>query len=511
MHPCPSCGAPLDDEGICTSCGALARGFFRGLDLGAPQLSDAVARGLDFYRLLGVDPDADTRSIARRYRQLRVFFPDDPSDLAPTPARKLALLEVAGRALTDPRLRQIYDELRAGSGADIRTDAIRCTACAAPIPPDAAHCLFCGTPRPAEPANPSAPPPPSPDDRPPAEPVDYYAMLGLTAQHLIPAGDELQPPFEPRRVRAIHRLGGESALLGASPIQQSGPPTVADIDAAALAREREILLMAGLSPEEREARVAEYEIARRILSDEGWRSQYDALLLGFHKGQIGGGRLESLRYLQEQARTGMAEERGEQPSAEEGAGLLKQGLGYLEAQLPREAVAPLRRAVAALPGSAEAHAAYARAILASDDPLSLGGHMLRQALQSLEASAAIGGADEREPALAALCRGLLARDEGNAAGAERELQQAARLDGQLGAAWRGLAALALARGATEEALGACRRALACDPRDERALLMVAGACLRARRHDQAREVAAQIAVLRGDGWTADAVMGELMG
>ena len=30
MHSCPSCAAPLDEEGICTSCGALARGFFGG-------------------------------------------------------------------------------------------------------------------------------------------------------------------------------------------------------------------------------------------------------------------------------------------------------------------------------------------------------------------------------------------------------------------------------------------------------------------------------------------------
>src|SRR5690349_10280905 len=61
MRTCPSCGAPLDDEGICTSCGALARGFFHGLDLGAPHIADAVARGLDFYRLLGVASDQETR------------------------------------------------------------------------------------------------------------------------------------------------------------------------------------------------------------------------------------------------------------------------------------------------------------------------------------------------------------------------------------------------------------------------------------------------------------------
>ena len=113
MHPCPSCAAPLDEEGICTSCGALARGFFRGLDLGTPQIAAAVAKGLDFYQLLGVAPDADVRAVARRYRQLRVLFPDDPSGLAAAPARRLALLEHAGRVLTDPRLRQIYEQLRA--------------------------------------------------------------------------------------------------------------------------------------------------------------------------------------------------------------------------------------------------------------------------------------------------------------------------------------------------------------------------------------------------------------
>jgi hypothetical protein len=48
MHPCPSCAAPLDEEGICTSCGALTRGFFRGLYLGTPQKAAAVANGLDF-------------------------------------------------------------------------------------------------------------------------------------------------------------------------------------------------------------------------------------------------------------------------------------------------------------------------------------------------------------------------------------------------------------------------------------------------------------------------------
>ncbi|HEY7598506.1 MAG TPA: DnaJ domain-containing protein, partial [Candidatus Limnocylindrales bacterium] len=258
MHPCPSCGAPLDDEGICTSCGALARSFFRGLDLGAPQIADAVARGLDFYRLLDVEPSADTRTVARRYRQLRVFFPDDPSDLAPASARKLALLEAAGRALTDPRLRKIYDDLRTGHSAELRTETVRCAGCAAPLPTDAARCPFCGTQRPVEPALPTAPPAPTPDDRPPAEPVDYYALLGLTPLHLLQPELGAEPLPQPLSIGPIRRLGDQAP-------RHVGPPKPADVDAVALARQRELLLAPGLTPVERDARVTDLEVARRIL------------------------------------------------------------------------------------------------------------------------------------------------------------------------------------------------------------------------------------------------------
>ncbi len=448
------------------------------------------------------------RVVARRYRQLRVLFPDDPSGLAPEPARRLALLERAGRALTDPRLRQTYDELRTAHGASVTNQVLRCGGCAAPLPRDAARCAFCGTPRPAEPQAPAAPPdaggPAS--GPPPSEPVDYYAMLGLTAEHLIPmtappvAG--LQGGIGLADLAALdRRLRSGSQLL-----EPQGPPSPEDVDAAALARERQILLSPGYAPEEREARVAEIEIARRILRDVGRRSRYDMLLLSFRQGLLDGGRLDALRHLQDLARADIAEERGEPVAPEQGAALLKQGLGYLNARLPREALDPLRRAVAALPRSAEAHDAYARAILLSDDPLALGGHALRQALRSLDALAGAGRADERQAALAALCRGLIARDDGDAGRAEHELRLAISLDGLLAPAWRGLAALALARGAVDEALDACRRALAIDARDERALMMAAAACLRGRRRDQAREAAAQIAALRGEGWTAEAVL-----
>jgi tetratricopeptide (TPR) repeat protein len=113
--------------------------------------------------------------------------------------------------------------------------------------------------------------------------------------------------------------------------------------------------------------------------------------------------------------------------------------------------------------------------------------------------------------LAALCQRLLARDAGDTELAARELGRAVAIDSGLGLAWRGLAALALGRGDAEEAINHCRRAQAIDPRDERALFMVAGACLRSARHAEAYEATAQVAALRGDTWTADMVLRELTG
>ncbi|GAB4199479.1 MAG: hypothetical protein OHK0022_19730 [Roseiflexaceae bacterium] len=496
MYACPSCAAPLDDDGICTACGALSRGFFLGLDLGTPQIADAVARGLDFYLLLGVTPATELRIIARRYRQLRTLFPDNPASLRPEPARRLALLEAAGRVLTDPKLRRVYDDLRSRSGVRAETAVLRCAACSAPLPQDAPRCTFCGTPRPVEAAAPVAPPPPGSDPV-PTEPVDYYTLLGLTPQHLLP---------EPERDSMPHygAIGEVAAAL-----QRQGPPDPQDVDQAALKRQRDILLSPGLSQQERDGRLMEIEIARRILRSERSRGTYDMVLLGFWQGLLGSGRLDTLRYLQDLARAEIAEERGEQLSEDVSRALLRQGIGYLDARLPREALPLLERALKALPQSAEGHSAFVQAQLAADDPLALGGHALRQLLKSLDALDVLGRPLPNSPALRALCQGLLARDADNRPAAEAAFHDAIRQDGRLEAAWRGLAALALGRGAIDEGLDYSRRALALNPRDERVLLMMAGALLRARRRQQAHEVAAQIATVRGEPWTAERVLREL--
>ena len=497
MHHCPSCGSILDDDGICASCGALSRGFFRDLDLGAPQIAAAVKHGLDFYRLLGVSTDSDLRAMARRYRQLRALFPDNPSCLSTTAARRLELLEVAGRTLTDSYLRRVYDELRAKHDATITTEVVRCSSCAAPLRPDASECAFCGTPRPSASAPPTMPTEGLP---PPTEPVDYYAMLGLTAVHLLP--EHYSTPMN----RDIVSPFG-MAVTTLTPERTA--PSANDVDMAASECEREVLLNSGLTQEQRTARLDEIEVARRILRDEWRREQDDQLLRDFQQGRLDGGRLDALQQLQAEVRAEIAVECGEQLSETEAQALQQQGFGYMDAGLPREAAAALGRAVRALPNDAQTHEAYIHALLAAEEPLDMGAHTLRQILASLDELDALGTPHENGPALRALCRGLLARDQGNYAEAMAALQQSVQIDKHLAPGWRGLAAIALFRGDYDDAFIACRRALACEPRNERALLMLTGACLRSGHTRQAHEAATQLAALRGGSWTAESVLREL--
>jgi tetratricopeptide (TPR) repeat protein len=494
MAQCPSCGGSLDAEGICGACGALSRGFFRGLDLGRPQIAAAVTRGLDFYKLLEVAPDADTHTIARRYRRLRVLFPDDSRRLAPEPARRLELLEVAGRVLTDPPLRQIYDQLRSGEISKLELGVLRCIGCGAPFEQQAVHCQYCGTARPAAAQAPVAPPTADP---PPTDPVDYYALIGLTAEHLGLSQQAAQ----------IRRGGERYSRDGHSQAQFVRPPTPEEVDAAAYERQRTALISAGGDPGERERRFNELEIARRILRDERRRPQYDALLQAFGKGLIDRGRIETLHHLQETILAEMQAEQA-QPNAPAEEGLLRQAEGYLSAGLAREALSLLRKALAVSNPLPQAHQLFVQAALASDDPLSLGGHVLRQILRSLAASNS--AETQPDPALNALCQGLLAREEGRVAEAEVHLYAAVSQNPQLSAGWRALAALALGRSEHDRAISHARRATHADPQDERAMLLIAAACIQTRRREEARTVAAQIARIRGYNAQVDAQVNEIL-
>lgn len=497
MNTCPSCAAPLDPDGICTSCGSMSRGFFRGLDLGPPQVAAAVARGLDFYRLLELGREADIHTIARRYRQLRAIFPDDPRRLAPEPARKLELLEMAGRVLTDPALRKTYDQLRPGAQAPT-LGVVRCPSCSAPFDANSAVCRYCGTARPPEPQAPTAPA----DTGPPAtDPVDYYALLGLTAEHLQPL-----PTVTPPRGRIDARMDRSGALFRAP-----RAPSAVEVDVAAGKRQQVILSAISLSAEDREARLREVELARRILRDERHRPRYDAILEAFGRGQIDRNRLDGFSQLQEAVLAEYQEDQGLNLSSDQIGGMLRQAQGYLDADMPRDALPLLRKLVAIAPEAAEVQHAFVRALLASDDPLALSGHVLRQILTGMEIAQAGGHPLAQYEALAALCRGLLAREGQQVAEAEQQLHIATRLAPQMDVAWRALAVIALDQNNYTAVIDHAQRAVAANHEDERALLLITVAYLRSRKRHQAREAAAQIAELRGAGWNAERVLQEIAG
>jgi tetratricopeptide (TPR) repeat protein len=496
MAACPSCAAPLDADGVCTTCGALSRGYFRGLDLGPPQIAAAVSRGLDFYRLLEIPRDADTNTIARRYQRLRALFPDTPERLAPAPARKLELLEVAGRVLTDPRLRATYDSLREAAPSQPDLAVVRCTYCGAPLEPQAPRCQFCGAARPVEEKAPIA----LPTTPPPVEPVDYYALLGLSDDHLHP---------RPQAARVI--MGNDPRRPGGGALPPDRPPTPGEVDAAALALQQQILMQPSVEPIEREAQLSRYELARRLLRDERRRPQYDALLLMFRNGRLGQPQLEALSALEDSVRAEIDEETGGRSNQHTADDLLRQAQGLIDAGVPREALPLLRRALQMPSAPPEAHQMFVQTMLANDDPLLIGGHQLRQIQASIAATAGAGRPIPDGDALLALCAGLIAREEGRTTEAEAALSQALSTNPQLSAAARGLAAMALARGANDEAIAHARQALLQNRDDEQALLLIAAASLRARRPEQAREAAASIARLRGPGWSADAVLRDIGG
>jgi curved DNA-binding protein CbpA len=468
-----------------------------------------VKRGLDFYKLLEVHPTSDQWALARRYRQLRTHFPDDPSNLAPEPARRLALLEAAGRILTDPQLRTIYDNLRQNPELkpQVQLGVLRCECCSAPFAEESSMCLYCGTPRPPEPSLPAAPPThPAPD----VDPVDFYALLGVSAAHLLET-----VPAEPLPLRGgwgafdVFGRDDRNDYDALRRVELPRLPTAEAIDLAARERQRHVLLLAGLTPEERQQREDQLEIARRMLRDERRRSIYDALLRAIREGKLDAGRLDALHSLQNEVLAEIVADRGEPLSAKNGEMLLQQGLGLLEAGLPRDAADKLRKALKALPHSAHGHAAFVQAMLSKGDPIDLGPHALREVQRSLNDAIALGTPLPDSAAINALCRGLLARDSGDARTAEAELRNAVDLAPHLAPAWRGLAALALVRGANEEVLSAGRQALAHDPTDERSLQMMLAACLRSRQRQAAHQLATQIAQLRGNGWHAEKVLSEM--
>jgi predicted Zn-dependent protease len=383
----------------------------------------------------------------------------------------------------------------------IKIDALECPACHAPYNPGQARCQFCGSPLPAPPA--AEPLPERPwvgPERADRTIVDFYALLGLTAAHLIegPLPDYDDDGEDDDLFAGERRLGAQ---------QLRRPPSQLEVREAALAAQQRILLGGRGTGGEAEARLEQIELAGWILTDERARASYDAALVALRSGRFTEGHFNLLDDLQRRAREAL----GLTPPPGDGTALLRQGAGLQGLGMHREAADALRQAAAVLPDSAEAHYRYGQALLASDDPVGLGPHNLRQARGAFARALELDARLTDAPGLVALCEGLLARQSGDLALAQARLREAVRVLPRLGAGWRALAAIAMQQGRHDEVLAYCRQALLADGHDERAYELLVAACWRAGQRQYAQDAASRLAALRGEGWDATRVLAELVG
>jgi tetratricopeptide (TPR) repeat protein len=350
----------------------------------------------------------------------------------------------------------------------ITIDTLKCPSCGAAVLPSQARCQFCGTPVEV----------PDASEQPEAAPlitgneqfVDYYALLGIS-------------------------------------VSNTAPPDEIEIRQGALEAQQRAMLGSGADGQHANKLLEEIEIGSWILSDSRARNDYNSILFSLRNGHFNSKHLDLLHELQREARR----ELGMLDESASGAELLQQGIGYQTLGMHHEAAGVLKQAVLALPDSVEAHYRYGLALLGDESDISKSSHNLRQAIPSFEAAATLDPSLSDAPAYAALCRGLLAREQGDRARSETELRHAVSLKPDLGIAWRALAALALQAGKHDDVMDFCRRALLKNSRDEQAYLLLVASCWQAKQRDFARDAAGRVANIRGDGWTADRVLKEVIG
>jgi tetratricopeptide (TPR) repeat protein len=347
----------------------------------------------------------------------------------------------------------------------IDLQSLKCPACSAPYSPGQKVCAFC-----------NASLPQSVEDAPLAEGstidgtediVDYYAVIGL------------------------------------SQMEAPGPNAVGQ---AALETQQRYMFNKFMSKQERDKLVEQTEIARWILTDDQARREYDSILLMLRNGVFNDKHVGILGQLQQRARKELGLEADHTTPQE----WLQQGIGYQALGMHREAAQVLKKAVEAMPDSGEAHYRYAQSLLSYENPLSKGGHELRQAAASFKAAAKLDPSLLNATAYEALCQGLLARQDGNQSLAKQELQRAASRDANLGTAWLALAAMALQEQDHNTVLSCCRRALLSNPQDEQAYLFLAASCWQVGERDRAYDAAERVASLRGAGWNAKKVLREII-
>jgi tetratricopeptide (TPR) repeat protein len=346
----------------------------------------------------------------------------------------------------------------------IQAQTLKCPACSAAYSAGEDTCQFCGSPLPQESSATTAATPTSDGNE---DIIDYYSLIGLHALE------------QPERM---------------------------EIEEAALTTQNNHMLNQYMDAAQRKEVVERIEVGTWILTDERARRIYDGLLTSLRQGNFTPAHLGTLSDLQREARAALGLENDETAPEE----LLHQGAGFQALGMHQEAVRVLKRAVEGLPGSAEAHYRYAQALLNSDNPLSLSSHQLRQAASSFHTATQIDSTLHDASAQEALCQGLLARQDGDAARACAELQRATSIDPRLGVAWRALAALALQRNEHDEVMRCARYALQSDPRDEQTYLLLVASCWRAGQRSYAEDAARRVAALRGAGWTMQRILQEVI-
>lgn len=359
----------------------------------------------------------------------------------------------------------------------IRIETLRCPSCNAAVQREQERCSFCGAALPAVAAPPPLPDVPTITGQ--EAMVDYYALLGVS---------------RPVKFNE-HTNRLEEIALNPLEVQH----------AAATAQQR--IMLGTFASDERVERIEQIEIGEWLLVNDRPRRTYDALLAAFMQGDFTAQHVKALDSLHAEARAALGldgAEDGAQP-----AELLQHGKGYLSMGMYREAIAALQRAVAALPDSADAHYAYGLAIMGSDAPTSLSGHLLRQAANSFTTAARLEPRLHDAPAYATLCQGLLERELGHRERADELLREAVHHKPDLAIAWRVLAGMALQRGDHGRVLDYCRRAVTLDPHDEQAYLLLAASCWRSGNKQYAHDAAQRVARIRGGGTTAEQVLQEI--
>ncbi len=189
------------------------------------------------------------------------------------------------------------------------------------------------------------------------------------------------------------------------------------------------------------------------------------------------------------------------------------GLACFTLHLYPQAENAFLQAIRYLPGSALPHYFAALSILHAQeqDILSVSVFRLHQAQLELTNAVKIEPGLAQAQAYFAFVKGLLAREQGDYAGAIKPLCNAVRLLPSLDLAWKILAACYFQLGQYQEAIRAGKRTQELRPGDDGNLYLIGAAFARTNDDSQMERYAQQVAELRGNPDTWERIVDEYHG